>query len=71
MKKLIFISIVISLSSIVFCQGLTDKLNILRGVKSEIRNEFNFEQNFGEWKEIPGKEKIHFQYEKHSHHLCL
>ena len=64
MKKLIFISILISLSSMIYCQGFTDILNILRGVKSEIRNEFNFEQIFGEWKEIPGKEKIHFQYDK-------
>ena len=64
MKKLFFILLTPFLLSRVSAQEKYFGPNLKKGIKSEIKREFEYEQKFGEWKEIPGKEKIHYYQEK-------
>ena len=63
MRKLIFILLTSFLKSWISGQVESYSFNSRKGIKSEIRREFEFKQKFGEWKEIPGKEKIHYYYD--------
>lgn len=63
MKKLFFILLTPFLLSWVSAQEKYFGPNLKKGIKSEIKREFEYEQKFGEWKEISGKEKIHYKYD--------
>jgi len=63
MRNLIYILFTPLLMSWVSGQVESFRFNSRKGIKSEIRREFDFKQKFGEWKEIPGKEKIHYYYD--------
>jgi len=64
MKKLTILSLLTSLFCLLIGQEYRSDLSSIKGIKSEIRQEYNFQETFGEWKEIPGKEKIQYKYDK-------
>lgn len=67
MNKRIILTLILILFSWLFGQWGSNDISQTKGLKSEIRMEHDFEEKFGEWKEIPGNEKIHYKYDLDGH----